>query len=219
MHVHRARLHSTGVDAPHALQELLARHRAPGAARQVGQDLRLALGEQVARALGPDDLPALALVMDPPEADTLARPPRPPKEAMLGRPEWRRIVLTAVVEAAVVLAVYRWALGRADGGVDEARSVVFSTIVFCEVLRAFGARSLTRIFWETGVLSNLLLLGVVAVTLGIQLALHAVPATQAFLRIDELPLADWALAIGAGLVPVTAVEVSKLLGRLRRRPA
>ncbi|MCB1733391.1 MAG: cation transporting ATPase C-terminal domain-containing protein, partial [Halieaceae bacterium] len=109
-----------------------------------------------------DGLPALALVMDPPEADTLARPPRPPKEAMLGRPEWRRIVLTAVVEAAVVLAVYRWALGRADGGVDEARSVVFSRIVFCEVLRAFGARSLTRIFWETGVLSNLLLLGVVA---------------------------------------------------------
>ncbi|MDO9280395.1 MAG: HAD-IC family P-type ATPase, partial [Pseudomonadota bacterium] len=38
-----------------------------------------------------DGLPALALVVDPTDADVLKRPPRKPDEPMLGRPEWTTV--------------------------------------------------------------------------------------------------------------------------------
>src|SRR6185436_13869768 len=70
-----------------------------------------------------DGLPALALVMDPPDPDALRHPPRPPAEPMLGRPEWTGIVSTGALEAAVILGVFGWALARE--GVDVARALAF----------------------------------------------------------------------------------------------
>ncbi len=49
--------------------------------------------------VGTDGLPALALVVDPPEQDVLQRPPRHPDEPMLGRVEWRYIITTGLLQA------------------------------------------------------------------------------------------------------------------------
>ena len=86
-----------------------------------------------------DGLPALALVMDPADDDALRRPPRPPAEPMLGRREWRGIVLTGALEAIVTLGVFVWALRRSS--LVEARDLAFNTLVFSELFRAFAARS------------------------------------------------------------------------------
>ena len=61
-----------------------------------------------------DGLPALALVVDPPEHDVLKRPPRDPEEPMLGRTQWRLIVATGLLEAATTLGVFVWALQARD---------------------------------------------------------------------------------------------------------
>ena len=106
-----------------------------------------------------DGLPALALVVDPVEADVLTRPPRPPGTPMLGRAEWRRIVLTGVLQAAVTLGAFAWYLQDED--LTHARSMAFTTLVFGELFRAFAARSQTKTFWKVGAFGNLKLLGVV----------------------------------------------------------
>src|SRR5207244_1041689 len=61
-----------------------------------------------------DGLPALALVVDPPDAGIMARPPRPPSEAMLGRAEWANVALTAAAQTGVSLGTFAWALGWRD---------------------------------------------------------------------------------------------------------
>jgi P-type Ca2+ transporter type 2C len=160
-----------------------------------------------------DGLPALALVMDPADEDVLSRPPRPPGEPMLGRAQWQFIVTTGILEAATTLAIFVWALASRD--VTEARSLAFTTLVCAELFRSFAARSTTRIFWEVGPFTNLRLLGVVGVSALMQVAIHYIPVTQTFFEIGTLPVADGALAVIAGLCPVTIIEVQKLL----RRPA
>lgn len=163
-----------------------------------------------------DGLPALALVVDPPEADVLQRPPRDPKEPFLGRAEWTNVLVTGLLQASTTLGVFVWALRSRD--VVEARNLAFSTIVVCEVFRAFAARSSTKIFWEVGAFSNLKLLGVVMVSFLIQLAIHHTPATQRLFQLGNLSLADCALSVGVGLFPVTVLELSKLVRRALRGP-
>ena len=158
-----------------------------------------------------DGLPALALVVDPPEEDVLRRPPRHPDEAMLGRSQWRFIGITGLLQAASTLAVFVWALNARD--LTEARNLAFSVLVFGELFRAFAARSTTRVFWEVGAFTNIRLLGVVLFSVVLQLGLHHIPAAQAVFAIGPLTTADCALTVLVALVPVTIIEVSKLAAR------
>src|SRR6185503_8817791 len=77
-----------------------------------------------------DGLPALALVMDPADDDVLARPPRDPGEPMLGPVEWRTIVVTGALEAAVCLGVFITALQSRP--IVEARNLAFAVLVLSE---------------------------------------------------------------------------------------
>gem|GEM_PF-5089122 len=158
-----------------------------------------------------DGTPALALVTDPTDADVLTRPPRAPNAPLLGRPEWTNIAMMGLLQAAATLGVFVWALRTGDP--VEARSLAFSTLVFGELFRAFAARSPTRLIWEVGFFTNWRLLGVVIVSLGVQVALHHIPATQSLFQIGTLSLGDWGLSLLVGLGPVSALELSKLVRR------
>jgi len=164
-----------------------------------------------------DGLPALALVVDPPEEDVLRRPPRNPDEPMLGRSEWQFIVSTGLLQAAVTLGVFVWALNARD--LVEARNLAFSVLVFAELFRAFAARSTTRLFWEVGAFTNVRLLGVVVVSVLMQLGIHHIPAAQTLFEIGALSVGDCALTLLVALAPVTAIELSKLVRRWTARAA
>lgn len=161
-----------------------------------------------------DGFPALALVMDPTDGDVMTRPPRSPREPILGRPEWTWILVTGALQAVATLGVFAWALQRRD--LAEARNLAFSVIVFAELFRSFASRSRTKLFWEVGAFSNLTLVGVVAVSVLIQLGIHHIPATQALFQIGEISLADCGLGLAVGLFPVTVLELSKLVRRALR---
>jgi Ca2+-transporting ATPase len=165
-----------------------------------------------------DGLPALALVLDAPDADVMDRPPRRPDEAMLGRAEWASIALAGALQTIATLGIFVWALRTRN--LAEARNLAFSVLVFGELFRAFASRSATRLFWEVGPLRNMTLLGVISLSVIVQLALHHIPATQALFQIGTLSLADCTLTMLVALVPVSAIELTKLLRRaIRSRTA
>lgn len=162
-----------------------------------------------------DGLPALALVVDPPEEDVLQRPPRHPDEPMLGRAQWRFILTTGLLQAVATLGVFLWALNARD--LVQARTLAFSVLVFGELFRAFAARSTTRLFWEVGAFTNLRLLGVVVFSVLLQLGIHHIPAAQAVFEIGPLSAADGVLAVLVALGPVTVIELAKLGRRWSER--
>ncbi|MEW5847964.1 MAG: cation-translocating P-type ATPase [Myxococcota bacterium] len=158
-----------------------------------------------------DGLPALALVMDPAAADTLRRPPRAPGDAMLGRRQWLYVAVTGAMQAAITLAMFSWALDNRD--LVQARNLAFSTLVFGEVLRAFAARSTTKLFWEVGAFNNWRLLAVVFASVLVQLAIHHLAFARALFQIGQLNLADCVLTLTVGLIPVSVLEIGKLVLR------
>ena len=162
-----------------------------------------------------DGLPALALVMDPTDEDVMSRPPRRADEPMLGRSEWTTILATGALQTAATLGVFIWSLKNRS--LTEARSLAFSVIVFAELFRSFASRSSTRVFWEVGAFKNLTLLGVVVLSVLVQLGLHQLPATQALFKIGQLSVGDSVLGLLIALGPVTVLELSKLVRRAWHR--
>lgn len=158
-----------------------------------------------------DALPALTLIAEPLSPSIMTLPPRPTGESLIGRQEWTAIIWVGVLEAGVFIGLY-WFLLR-NHGEDYARSLLFSGLVFSQLLRSFGARCATRIFWEVGALSNLWLLGVVLVTACLQVSLHYVPLAQDIFAINPLSWNDILLVLPFALVPITVIEIKKLLKR------
>ena len=140
---------------------------------------------------------------------------RRPTEPLLDREEWFTIGLTAILQTAVTLGVFAWALAERD--VAEARNLAFSVLVFGELFRAFASRSARRVFWQVGALGNLVLLGVVLGSVLVQLAIHHVGWTQSLFQIGELSMADCGLSLAVGLIPVTVLELVKLARAARER--
>ena len=162
-----------------------------------------------------DGFPALALVMVPPDGDILGRPPRRPDEPMLGRAEWRRILRCGLLLAATTLIAFVWAL--AHGSVAQARTLAFSTIVFGQIFMALAFRSQSKVLWEVGPFTNLRLLGVVVVSILLQLGLLMLPAARPIFQVTPLSPMMEAGALLWGLVPISLIEMTKLVRRAGSR--
>lgn len=162
-----------------------------------------------------DALPALTLVAEPLSPDLMKRAPRAANERILGRSEWGQVIWVGLLEASVSIGLY-WFLLRGHGEV-YARNIMFTTFVCSQILRSFGARSNTRVFWEVGAFSNVWLLGVAFVTFAIQLSLHYLPLSQKIFSLSPLETSDFRFIVPLALIPVSIVELTKLVKRYFRK--
>jgi P-type Ca2+ transporter type 2C len=159
-----------------------------------------------------DGIPALALVTDRSSDSTMKRPPRPSSEPIMGLKQWRHVAFAGALQAISTLTIFVWALEAR--GLEEARNLAFSVLVFGELLRAFSARDPERTFWEMGLFSNLRLFSIVVVSMLVQLGIHHIPATQVLFGIGPLSLFDCALSVVVGAMPLLVHELSKVLMRI-----
>ena len=162
-----------------------------------------------------DALPALTLVAEPLSPNLMKHAPRAPTEHIMGRSEWGHVLWVGLLEASVALGLYWYLLGELDA--IQARNFLFTAFVFSQILRAFGARSTTRIFWEVGAFSNVWLLGVAVVTGFLQLSLHYFPLSQEIFGLRPLSLADMLFIMPFAFIPITVIELKKLVQRLFMR--
>jgi Ca2+-transporting ATPase len=90
--------------------------------------------------LATDGLPALALAVDPPDADLMTRPPRSRSSGLFSRPVVTLMILGGAWATIVNASLFAWALstGRPEA---EARTVVFTSIVLIEFFKAYSFRS------------------------------------------------------------------------------
>jgi Ca2+-transporting ATPase len=164
-----------------------------------------------------DVFPAFALALGEGERDVLKRPPRDPKEPVLGRTQWLSIsfhslALTSSVFGALALAQAHLPL---DG--RSVVTVTFLTLAFAQVWHVFNMREpgsgrlrneITRNPWVWGaiLLCAVLLVGPIYVT----------PMAH-LLHLGRPDLEMWSIILGMSLVPVIAGQALALL-RERHRP-
>ena len=157
-----------------------------------------------------DSLPALSLGMDPKEPDVMRRKPRDPSESILNRRTLVSALSMGILMAAGVLGVYLYTMPE---GLEKARTMAFTTIIFFQFFYAFSVRSDRHSILHIGALSNKLLVGAIAFSALLQLAIIYLPAAQPIFKTSPLVPADFLLAIAVSSAALILPEIHKFMKR------
>jgi Ca2+-transporting ATPase len=164
-----------------------------------------------------DGLPALCLATDPIDSDVMKRRPRRPAERITSGGFLSTMLLTGVLTAGVSFGVYPYGLKSAT--LELARTRAFATLVFAELLRAFGGRSETKPVWRVRLLSNLNLLLVVALSFTLQIWSHHNALLGRFLNTVFMDFNDCLMSLTLSAIPLVVLELVKVIrGAVRQKP-
>ena len=175
-----------------------------------------------------DSFPALALGVEHGEKDIMEKEPRDPNEPIIDKQLTVSIVLQSLAITVAVLASYFLALKNyapagwqelhAAGTLNpvelrEPRSIAFTTLILCELLRSFSVRSTDYTLWELGPFSNKRLLQGVGVSLLLTLVVVYVPGLNDLFETFPLELRDWIIILPFSLLPFIIGEAWKVIKR------
>jgi Ca2+-transporting ATPase len=156
-----------------------------------------------------DGLPGLALAAEPAESRVMQRPPRPPQESIFAHGLWQHALGVGLMMGGLCLGVQAWALHADAGPRQGAQTMVFTTITFAQMAHVLAIRSERDSLFTQGLASNLPLLGAVALTVALQLAVVYVPWLQPVFHTHALSAAELALCVGLSSLVFVAVEIEK----------
>ena len=157
-----------------------------------------------------DGLPGLAFSAEPAEPGIMRRAPRPPDESFLARGMWQYIVWVGLLIGALSLLSQAWAIAR---GVDYWQTIVFTVLTLSQLFHSLAVRNERESIFTIGFFSNRLLLGAIAITILLQLAVIYLPALNQIFHTQPLPLVDLAVCFALASVALFAVELLKLASR------
>jgi P-type Ca2+ transporter type 2C len=162
-----------------------------------------------------DGAPALALGMERGDRDIMKRPPRPPREPVINGHMAIGIAVIAIVDGIAILTAFSLGLQRYPGHLEAAQTIAFVTLCTSELIRAFTARSEYHSVFTIGLFSNRWMLGAVAVSFALVLAVVYVPFVRPFFDTVPLSLDDWLLMLPFFFASPIAMELVKLFFRRR----
>ncbi len=158
-----------------------------------------------------DGLPALALSVEPPEQDTMNRPPYASSEQIFSRGMGWDIVWIGFLTGLASLGtgyVY-WCSNPAS----HWQTILFTILTFSETVIALAVRSERTSLFQMGLLSNQPLLGAIGLTLGLHLAILYVPLCQNLFQTAALSVSELAFCLGISTLVFWAIEGQKWLKR------
>lgn len=157
-----------------------------------------------------DGLPGLALTMEPPEADLMRRPPRPPSDTLFAQGLLHQILWTGLLMAVLVLGIQAFGLAQAR---DNWQTLVFTALTFTQLGNALVIRSDRDSLWHIGLLSNRFMVLTMVLTIGLHMALLYVPMLNHIFSTQPLGASDLLLCAAVAVVVMLAVEAEKVLIR------
>jgi Ca2+-transporting ATPase len=153
-----------------------------------------------------DGLLGLGMGVESPEPDTMRRPPYSPSEGIFSRGAGTRTIWVGILIGAIGLGLGSWYFFN---GRPEWQTVIFTSLAFAQVGQALASRSTNRSFFQLGVSSNPLLIGLSALVIGLQLIVLYVPQAASFFSVTPLALPDLGVSILAGFVVFAMIEIEK----------
>ncbi|WP_414470973.1 cation-translocating P-type ATPase [Microvirga sp. M2] len=167
-----------------------------------------------------DGAPALALGVDPADADLMEAPPRPAGEGVITAHMWGGIALVGIVMALGTLAVLDASLPggliEGTGSLRYGQTMAFTTLVLFQIFNVFNARSDEQSALR-GLFGNRWLWLAVGLSLLLQAAVIYIPVLQHAFSTVSLSVHDWLFCTMVASSVLWLRELSKLVTRRLRQ--
>jgi Ca2+-transporting ATPase len=161
--------------------------------------------------LATDGLPALALAVDPPEADLMRRPPRNPRTGIFTRPVITLMSVGGVWSALVNMGLFAWAL-NSGRSLAEAMTMTFVSLVLIQFFKAYNFRSDRHSALDRPFANKWLNLAIVWELILLALIVY-LPFLHEPFGTFSLPLTDWLIVIALAFTVSPVLEVAKWMER------
>ena len=161
-----------------------------------------------------DAFPALALGVEPAEADIMERDPRDPHDSILAGETGNGIIFQSIAITISVLAAYIIGLKYIfPNNIEGAHTMVFATLITSELLRAFSVRSEKYTLKELGWFSNKNLVKANLLSFALLLLVMYVPPLRILFELQFISW-QWWIIILLSFLPLLIGEIRK---RTRRK--
>jgi P-type Ca2+ transporter type 2C len=165
-----------------------------------------------------DGVPALALALEPGEADVMERKPFQPNESIFARGLGGYIIRIGSIFGVVTIGLMKWAFDRTHaidypGDPDTWKTIVFTTLCIAQMGHALAVRSVTKLVIEINPFSNPLLLWAILGTILLQLAVVYLAPLRSFFGTHPLSLFELGVCFGCSLLIFVWIEGEKLFVR------
>ena len=158
-----------------------------------------------------DSLPAMALGVENAEPGIMKQPPRSTKEGILDGEMLGGIVFQAIAISFASLFAYYWAMRMygTGSGLIHVRSVVFTTLILSELLRAFSSRSQNYTLFKIGFFTNIRMIQAVFVSFMLTFVVLYIPQLNEIFDVVPLTLRDWQIVTAFSFIPLLVGELYK----------
>lgn len=158
-----------------------------------------------------DGLLGLGLGMEPAEKNTMTQPPRSPKARILSG-----AVNSYIAQVGILIGIIALGIGYIYHDPDDLadktwQTMIFTSIAFMQVGQALASRSAHPSLFSLGFRTNPLMLWMVVVTIGLQLAAIYLPFLEDFFQVNPLSLVELIVCIICGIIVFTTIKLRNML--------
>ena len=157
--------------------------------------------------------PALALSIEPTKKKVMHYLPRDPKDKLLSEYIMLKIAVVLPFIVAGSLGLFLWEMNWGGGDLATARTLAFATLILCELIHAFNARSLHISIFQHGMLKNMYFYS--GVTIAVIFTLLSIYTDTGNTILGTTPIAGiyWVYIVLIGSTSLLSTEFVKLVTR------
>jgi Ca2+-transporting ATPase len=166
-----------------------------------------------------DGLPGLAMSFEPSEKNVMEREPYAPNENIFGRGMGKHIIWVGLLMGVISLLGGLFYYDSASPDDFTWQTMIFTVLTLSQMGQAMSVRSDHDSLFKLGLRTNKPLLGAVLITFALQLLVIYWGPLQRVFGTEPLSAMELVIAIAVASIVFWAVELEKLVGRIRRRKA
>ncbi|MBA4386864.1 MAG: ATPase [Verrucomicrobia bacterium] len=181
------------------------------AASLAGMPLPLTAVQLLCVNLATDGLPALALAVDPPESDLMARRPRNPRVGIFTRPVITLMSVGGFWSSCINFGLFAWAL-NSGRSLADAMTMTFASLVLIQFIKAYNFRSDRNSVFHRPFANKWLNISVLGELVMLILIVH-IPFLQVPFATTPLSINDWMLVAALSITVSPVLELAKWMER------
>jgi P-type Ca2+ transporter type 2C len=160
-----------------------------------------------------DVFPALALGVGKGNPTVMKLPPKDPKEPIITRKSWMRIVYYGVVFGMTVTGTYLFAKFALHFSDEIANNVAFFTLAFSQLLHVFNMRDINEGIFLNQITKNKFVWYALAFCVAAIVAAYFIPAVKEVLSLQTMGIKAWLVVLIGSLTPLIVIQTGKLIAK------